>query len=554
MTNTEKDYPDEALVFEPIRMDKPIRVEAEADGAAPKPKAGPRLQVMELYREWLGLPARIRAQIPVAKHNLNRVQKALMEYRLILLKFKFYAINVDAEIWTTYRWGFEEVDRLGKKTKGRRLRFRRPAYLRELLQEWQTLIGRQTDLLVSIEKAPASFEFYNKMMKFQERHRIERRESKETTQKFTRAYQGLESAIQYVEKFNSENDLSIFGASVLRVEDARAYWDERLNAIREMEAAGDDPDRITSEINHLKDVMFESPALAKWVHDIEQRFTRVVYDHELLADSFGKAVIPEAELKEHQAIHSEALPRLWATGQRKQLEESIRLLETFVTVYEPQVDSELSFAERHSLRRGGGAEARVVSQAQSLQQMADLTKILVSAMEAREPAMPNHSITVAKYSVEIGRQMNWSEEDVRYLELAALLHDVGKIWIPESVLNKEGALTKQDTDELKKHPLYGAQILESSDSLKEIAPWVYYHQERWDGAGYPEGLAGEDIPIAARIVAVAEAYSAMLSGTAARGPMTADGALMELQTEAGLEFDPHIVEVFVKMVRGSTSQ
>jgi putative nucleotidyltransferase with HDIG domain len=392
------------------------------------------------------------------------------------------------------------------------------------------------------------------MMTFQELHRVERRESEETSQKYSRAYDGLESAIQYVEKFNSENDLSIFGASVLRVADARAYWDERLNAIRGMEARGDDPDRTTAEINHLKDVMFESPALAKWVHDIEQRFTRLVYDHELLVDSFGKAVIPEAELREHQTIHSEALPRLWATGQRKQLEESIHLLERFVATYEGQVDSELSFAERHSLRRSGGGEATGVSQTQGLQQMADLTRILVSAMEAREPAMPNHSITVAKYAVEIGRQMNWREEDVRYLELAALLHDVGKIWIPESVLNKDGALTAQDTAELRKHPLYGAQILESFDSLKDIAPWIYYHQERWDGAGYPEGLSGEDIPIAARIIAVAEAYSAMVSGSASRRPMTAEGALMELQTEAGLAFDPHVVEVFVKATRASGSQ
>jgi putative nucleotidyltransferase with HDIG domain len=553
MTNTEKDYPDESLVFEPIRMEKPIRVEAEGE-VAPKKKARPGSRAMELYREWLGLPTRIRAQAPVARHNVGRVQQGLILYRLILLKFKFYAINVDTEIWTTYRWILAEVQRLGTKTKGRRLRFRRLAYLRELLQEWQTLIARESDLLVSIEKAPASFEFYNKMMTFQELHRVERRESEETSQKYSRAYDGLESAIQYVEKFNSENDLSIFGASVLRVADARAYWDERLNAIRGMEARGDDPDRTTAEINHLKDVMFESPALAKWVHDIEQRFTRLVYDHELLVDSFGKAVIPEAELREHQTIHSEALPRLWATGQRKQLEESIHLLERFVATYEGQVDSELSFAERHSLRRSGGGEATGVSQTQGLQQMADLTRILVSAMEAREPAMPNHSITVAKYAVEIGRQMNWREEDVRYLELAALLHDVGKIWIPESVLNKDGALTAQDTAELRKHPLYGAQILESFDSLKDIAPWIYYHQERWDGAGYPEGLSGEDIPIAARIIAVAEAYSAMVSGSASRRPMTAEGALMELQTEAGLAFDPHVVEVFVKATRASGSQ
>jgi putative nucleotidyltransferase with HDIG domain len=160
---------------------------------------------------------------------------------------------------------------------------------------------------------------------------------------------------------------------------------------------------------------------------------------------------------------------------------------------------------------------------------------------------------VAKYAVEVARQMNWPEADTRYLELAALLHDVGKIWIPESVLNKNGSLTAEDSAELRKHPLYGAQILESFDSLKDIAPWIYYHQERWDGSGYPEGLSGEEIPIAARIIAVAEAYSAMLSGSAGRSPMNSEAALMETQKEAGLAFDPNIVDMFVKVMRNPVS-
>jgi len=551
MTDTSKDYPDESLVFEPVRVEtKPTsQAESGATSAKKEPRAWQKL--MLAYREWVALPTRIRSEIPVAKHNLGRVQKALMEYRLLLLRFKFYAANIDAEIWASYRSVFDEVRRLEKKTNARGLRFSRPGYLRGLLQEWQTVIAKQADLLVAIDKAPSSFEFYNKMMTFKQMHRIERRESEETSQKFARAYQGLENAIQYIEKFNSENNLSIFGASALRVEDAREYWDERLNTIREMEAEGEDPDTTLAEINHLKDVMYESPALAKWVHDTEQRFTRLAYDHELLADSFGKAVIPDAEMKEHQAIVNEMLPRLWATGQREQLEQYIHLVENFVATYESQVSSEVSFAERHSLHRSGGVEAAGVSQAQSLQQMTDLTKILISAMEAREAAMPNHSISVAKYAVEVSRQMNWPETDTRYLELAALLHDVGKIWIPESVLNKDGPLTAQETAEIQKHPLYGAQILESFESLKEIAPWVYYHQERWDGSGYPEGLRADDIPIAARIIAVAEAYSAMTSGSAGKGPVASEAALMELQSEAGLAFDPNVVDVFVKVVRNS---
>src|SRR5512135_215016 len=209
MSNMEKDYPDEALVFEPVRVDGGH--EASAD--ATKKKARSQLRVVELYREWLGLPTRIRSQVPVARLNLTQVQKALIEYRLELLRFKFYAVKVDAEIWESYRAVLSDLDRLEKKTRGRRLPFNRLSHLRELLRDWEALNQRQIDLLGVIDKAPGSFEFYNKMMTFQQLHRTERRESEETSQKFTKAYQGLEGAIQYIEKFNSDNELSIFGSS-----------------------------------------------------------------------------------------------------------------------------------------------------------------------------------------------------------------------------------------------------------------------------------------------------------------------------------------------------
>jgi putative nucleotidyltransferase with HDIG domain len=546
MTDIEKEYPDESLVFEPVRVVTAPRKATEEFPTTPIRRPGAK--VLEIYREWASLPARIRSEIPLAKHNVDRIQKALIEYRLVLLKYKFQAANVDSEIWDTYRRIFADVSELEKRTRRRGLRLSRLSHLRDLFQGWQAVIAQEADLLVTIDKAPASFDFYNKMMTFKEMHRVERLESEEISQKYSKAYQGLESALQYIEKFNTSNDMSIFGSSVLRVEDARAYWDERLNAIRDMEAENVDPDEVVQEINHLKDVMYEAPALAKWAHDVEQRFNRLVYDHELLVDTFSKAVIPDAELREHQTIMNEAIPRLWATGQREQLEQYIGTIERFIGIYDAQVASELSFAERHSLRRGG-VEATTESQSGSFQQLVDLTRILVGAMEAREPAMINHSESVAKYSVEVSRQMNWPEVDIRYLELAALLHDVGKIGISESLLNKEGPLTPQDVAELKKHTLYGAQMMESFDSLKDIAPWIYYHQERWDGSGYPEGLAGEDIPIAARIIAVAETYAAMISGSAGKQPVTAEAALMEVQAQAGLAFDPNVVDVFVKIIR-----
>lgn len=549
MSDIEKEYPDESLVFEPVRVMTTSRKAIEDVPTRPARRPGAKL--VDAYREWAALPARIRSEIPLAKHNVDRIQKSLIEYRLILLKYDFKAANVDSEIWDAYRRVFAEVGELERRTKQRGLRLSRLSYLRDLFQGWQAVIAQEADLLVTIDRAPASFDFYNKMMTFKEMHRVERLESEETSQKYSKAYQGLESALQYIEKFNTSNDMSIFGGSVLKVEDARAYWDDRLNAIRDMEAEGADVDDVVEEINRLKDVMYETPALAKWVHDTEQRYNRLVYDHELLVDSFSKAVIPEAELKEHQAIMTEAVPQLWATGQRAQLEQYVGTIERFIGIYDAQVASELSFAERHSLRRTG-LEAATESQSGSFQQLVDLTRILVSAMESREPAMLNHSETVAKYSVEVARQMNWPEVDIRYLELAALLHDVGKISIPETLLNKDGPLSPQDVAELKRHTLYGAQMMESFDSLKDIAPWIYYHQEHWDGSGYPEGLAGEDIPIAARIIAAAETYAAMISGSAGKHPVTPEAALMEVQAQAGLAFDPNVVDDFVKVIRRGT--
>jgi putative nucleotidyltransferase with HDIG domain len=547
MTDIEKNYPDESLVFEPVRAVPVPRPMPEQEAAAPA-RPGPIRRLIHAYRDWASLPALIRSEAPLARHNIDRLQRALVEYRLIMLKYRFQAGNIHSEIWEGYQRIFEQVRQLEQRTGRRWLQVNRLGSLRSLLQDWQAVIGQQADLLVAIDKAPASFEFYNKMMTFKEMHRIERLESEEISQKYTRAYQGLEGALQYIEKFNTQNDLNIFGASVLNVEDARAYWDERLNAIREMEAEGADPDEVVEQIDHLKDVMFEAPALAKWVHDVEQRFNRVVYDHSLLVDSFGKALIPDPELREMQSIVSEDFPHLWATGQREQLEKQIGTVERWIGIYEAQVASELSFAERHSLRRTG-VEAVTESQMGSFQQMLDLARVLVSGIEAREPGMPNHSSDVAKFAVEIARQMNWTEVDTRYLELAALLHDVGKIWVPETLLNKTDPLTPQDVSELHKHTLYGAQMLEAFDSLKDIAPWIYYHQERWDGLGYPEGLAGEEIPVASRIIAVAEAYAAMLSGSAGRQPVAADAALMEVQSQAGLAFDPTVVENFVKVIR-----
>ena len=231
------------------------------------------------------------------------------------------------------------------------------------------------------------------------------------------------------------------------------------------------------------------------------------------------------------------------SGQREQLEHYVKTIEGFLQIYEADVNSEIDFAERHTSRRQRDDRP---TKEQDKSQLIDLTKLLISAVEAREPHMVNHSLTVARLAVDTAKQLNWTAEELHNLEIAALLHDVGKLWIPESILNKPGDLDDDEMDQIHKHTPYGAQILETFESFRDIVPWIYYHHERWDGSGYPEGLRGDDIPLAARIISVAEAYSAMTSGSHSRMAMTAEAALEKIRSEAGTAFDPQVCEAFIK--------
>ncbi len=502
------------------------------------------------FREWLGLPLRIRSLVPKARKNLQHLREQLILYRLLLLEFKYYTHNIDAEIWQKYRWVFDEIERLEKPTRGRMLRFRRLRFLRDLYQQWVHVLDEQNELQRLIEAAPESVAFYNKMMINKEMHEKAREQDEEFSQKVSRAYAGLENALEYVEKFNRESSLSIFGASALKFEDARAYWDSKLNEIEEMEKRRDSADKIVAELEALKKAMYEAPALAKWIHELEQRFTRLMYDHDLLVSSVGKAVISNEEIYEMRENLERIIPRLWATGQREQLDQYVKAVETFLSVYEPEVESEISFAERHHLRKQASRDAMAAQQ--GLQQIIDMAKLLISAMESREPFMMNHSINVARLSTKIAKTLNWDEEGLQLLELAALLHDVGKAWIPETLLNKEDELTDVEKRELRKHAVYAGQILESLTSFTEIVPWIYHHHERWDGKGYPDGLMGEDIPVAARIIAVAESYHSMVNGLPGRSPMPSDVAVQIIKAEAGRAFDPFVVEAFEQVIRSES--
>ena len=180
-------------------------------------------------------------------------------------------------------------------------------------------------------------------------------------------------------------------------------------------------------------------------------------------------------------------------------------------------------------------------------------RALAAALDARDPYTAGHSERVSVVSVAIGRQLGLAAEAVEIVRLGALLHDIGKIGIPDDVLRKPGALTAAEYDTIKQHPVLGARILRSVPFLARHLEIVELHHERPDGRGYPYGLRGDDIPLAARIVHVADAYDAMTSARAYRRARPAGDALRELWRCAGTEFHAEIVGALATALPSLTS-
>ena len=191
------------------------------------------------------------------------------------------------------------------------------------------------------------------------------------------------------------------------------------------------------------------------------------------------------------------------------------------------------YMHKHGDRRSGAAQ--------------QVKRALLSALAQRDPELSDHVNDVAKLAEQTARELGCSAALIERVRVAAELHDIGKIAIPEAILRKPGALTDQEWALIHQHTVAGERIIASSAALADVAPLVRSSHERWDGGGYPDGLAGEQIPRGARIVTVCDSYHAMTSDRSYRKAMSDEVAVAELRAGAGAQFDPEVVQAVLRL-------
>lgn len=177
----------------------------------------------------------------------------------------------------------------------------------------------------------------------------------------------------------------------------------------------------------------------------------------------------------------------------------------------------------------------------------DLIRSLLRALEGHAPGEGGHAERVAVYAAATGEQMGMDERELLHLRRAAQLHDVGKVKVSADILRKPDRLSDAEWDELRLHAILAESVLESLWFLSPAMPMIRHHHERWDGGGYPDGLAGEKIPLGARIIGVAEAFDSLTQPSPFRPASSERDAIEELRASAGSQFDPKVVEAFEKV-------
>lgn len=250
-------------------------------------------------------------------------------------------------------------------------------------------------------------------------------------------------------------------------------------------------------------------------------------------------LLPKTSYKDAETI----IQRIYSTLEQTRLDDLVISVSTgWETKISPEEDIMRIYAKAEE-----NMYRRKLIESQSMR--SKTVQVIAKTLNERNERERIHSENVSKISRKIGIALHLNQEFLREIEMAGLLHDIGKIAVDNNVLNKSGKLTNAEYEIIKRHPEIGYHILKSADSYSNISDYVLAHHECWDGTGYPRGIKGEEIPLASRIIAIADAYEAMVSKQTYRKKMSREKALNELRVCAGTQFDPDIVRVFCENVR-----
>jgi putative two-component system response regulator len=251
------------------------------------------------------------------------------------------------------------------------------------------------------------------------------------------------------------------------------------------------------------------------------------------------------ELLEAMRLHRPSLPIVLVTGAntRDNLSEALsRGADGLIA--KPFTRTELQEAVETALDRAGRSERDLCERLLA----PTLTSALANAIEAREEGMHGHCERLTVLAMRLGLALGLDEEEIEAIGLGGALHDVGKIGIPDRVLLKRGTLTPEENELMRTHTIIGDDLLRPIDLLAAVRPIVRSHHERWDGLGYPDGIGGEEIPLSARIMAVAEAVEAMSAKRVYREPLSEPEIVRELERGRGAQWDPALVDLVLRLI------
>ncbi len=540
----EKGIEERVLVLEKENPEPEVKPEKPAGRNPFTWVAGGVSSVKSSFNEWLYLQTEIKGFPLKLGDNQKLVEEKLNDYRIQITNLSYKAQNVDSKVWDEYFQIITDRIILEKKIRRYPLRLKTLRQLKDLYAECIRIQNNQQDLVNFLPKAAESLVFYDKMQTIRaDKHDKEMRRAEEI-KIIEDARLSLISTMNNIRKIYDDEAIK-YTTQLISLEEAEKNWEQQIDEIiQEEQSDSIEADTILQKIEALQQIIIDSPTLLLRIRDVESRLARITQIHDLLIEN-GKSIVPQKDVVRISSKLYDQVPQLWATGQKAELEKSLDTLEDFLSSFENSVETELVYLEK---RKPGVTRSIGILQQENtglISQLTNISKSMVNALDARDHFMRGHSESVSRWSVTIAKQLGWQQSDVDFLLIAGLLHDIGKISIPESVLSKSTPLTAEEWKIIQMHPYFGAQIIKPVEALSRIVPWVYHHHEKWDGTGYPNHLSKKEIPQGASIISLAEAYSVMVIDTPNRRALSRDDAVEVIRENSGTQFSPEVVEAFL---------